>query len=131
MAGDLNGETTPALLLDRYRVEGPLGEGGLGTVVKAFDTRLKRMVAVKTLKRSSYAADPDLFRALEERFAREAEAGSRMGSHPNLVTVYDLVTDAERTQYLILEYVPGGTLADRIRQGPLPLPDALRLTADI
>ncbi len=115
MADDLNADTVPTLLLDRYRVEGLLGEGGLGTVIKAFDTRLKRMVAIKTLKRSSYTADPSLFRALEERFAREAEAGSRMGSNANLVTVYDLVTDADRTQYLILEYVAGGTLADRIR----------------
>ena len=119
MADDMSEETVLPLL-NRYRVEGMLGEGGLGTVVKAFDTRLKRTVAIKTLKRSSYALDPDLFRALEERFAREAEAGSRMGSHPNLVTVYDLVVDADRTQYLILEYIPGGTLADRITPGPLP-----------
>ena len=132
MAGDQGEETTPVFLLGRYRVEGMLSEGGLGTVVKAFDTRLKRMVAIKTLKRTSYAEDPELFRALEERFAREAEAGSRMGSsNPNLVTVYDLVVDPERTQYLLLDYVPGGTLADRIKEGPLPLADALRLTTDV
>ncbi|HEY8291532.1 MAG TPA: hypothetical protein VIG44_03545, partial [Thermomicrobiales bacterium] len=86
----------PSLLLGRYRVEGMLGEGGLGMVVEAFDTRLKRMVAIKTLKRISYASEPDQFRALEERFAREAEAGSRMGSHPNIVGVHDLIIDAER-----------------------------------
>ncbi len=119
------------LLLDRYRVEGTLGEGGLGIVVKAFDTRLKRMVAIKTLKRASYTADPDQFRMLEERFAREAEAGSRVGSHPNIVAVHDLVIDAEKTQYLILEYVAGGTLAERIERGAIPLADALRLAAEI
>lgn len=130
MSEDQTVNPTPTFLLDRYRIEGFLGEGGLGTVVKAFDTRLKRAVAIKTLKRTSYATDPELFRALEERFAREAEAGSRMGANPNLVTVYDLVTDPERTQYLILEFVPGGNLADRIKAGPLPRADALRLTAD-
>ncbi len=131
MADDLDTTTVPVLLLDRYRVEGFLGEGGLGMVVKAFDTRLKRMVAIKTLKRASYAADPDQFRALEERFAREAEAGSRMGSHPNIVGVHDLIIDAEQTQYLVLEYLPGGNLAERIARGFLPLADTLRLAIEI
>lgn len=130
MVDDHDAETILPLLLDRYRVEGMLGEGGLGTVVKAFDTRLKRMVAIKTLKRGSYAEDPDQFRALEERFAREAEAGSRMGTHPNLVAVHDLVIGADRTQYLIQEFVPGGTLAERIAGGPLSLIEALTITAE-
>ena len=126
-----NGQTaeTQPLLLNRYRREELLGEGGLGTVFKAFDTRLKSMRAIKTLKRT-ITTDPEIFRSLEERFTREAEAGSRMGINPNLVAVYDLVADTDGTLYLILEYVPGGTLADRIKQGPLPLAEALRLTAD-
>ena len=106
-----------------------LGEGGLGVVVKAFDTRLKRFCAIKMIKRSR-AIDIEQYRALEERFAREAEAGSRMGSHPNLVVVYDAVTDADDTSYLILEYVAGGTLAQRLKQQPLSQRDALRLTMD-
>ncbi len=122
-------ELSPTLLLDRYRVEGALGEGGLGTVVRAFDTRLKRTVAIKTLRRA-LAADTDTFRALEERFAREAEAGSRVGNHPNIVAVYDLVIGPDRTQYLILEYIAGGTLADRLRSGPMPAATALRLVVD-
>jgi len=119
------------LLLDRYRIEGMLGEGGLGSVYKAFDTRLKRLVAIKTLKASLAASHADTFRALQERFAREAEAGARMGVHPNVVAVHDLATDADGTQYLIQEFVAGGTLAERIARGPLPLPDALRITADV
>ncbi len=130
MTGGTDATETPALLLDRYRVDGFLGEGGLGTVVMAFDTRLKRRVAIKSLRRALYTADPDQFRRLEERFTREAEAGSRMGSHPNLVAVHDFVSDADRTLYLILEYVAGGTLAQRIKQGPLPLDDALRIAAE-
>jgi len=120
----------PAMLLDRYRVEGMLGEGGLGTVVKAFDTRLKRSVAVKTLKRSLAVADVELFRAVEERFTREAEAGSRMGVHPHIVTVYDLIIDEDRTQYLILEFIAGGTLAERIAAGRLSLPETLTIATD-
>jgi len=122
---------SPGLLLRRYRVEGVLGEGGLGTVYRAADTRLPRRVAIKVIKRS-LVGDPDLFRAIDERFSREADAGTRTGGHPNLVTVHDLVAgdDPERTRYLIQEFVPGGTLADRLKQGPLPLADALRLAAD-
>src|SRR3954447_1876142 len=130
MTGGSDVADIPALLLDRYRVDGLLGEGGLGTVVMALDTRLKRRVAIKSLRRSLYTADPEQFRRLEERFTREAEAGSRMGSHPNLVTVHDFVSDADKTLYLILEYVAGGTLSGRIREGPLPLGDALRITAE-
>jgi len=129
MAEDQTTEATPPLLLNRYRVEGKLGEGGLGMVVKAFDTRLKSMRAIKTLKRT-ITTDAEFFRGLEERFTREAEAGSRMGINPNLVAVYDLVADTDGTLYLILEYVPGGTLADRLKQGPVPLDQALRWTAD-
>ncbi|MCA1670412.1 MAG: serine/threonine protein kinase, partial [Thermomicrobia bacterium] len=131
--GDITGDPgrgeNTTLLLNRYRVEGMLGEGGLGTVVKAFDTRLKAMRAIKTLKRT-LTTDPEAFRSLEERFTREAEAGSRMGINPNLVAVYDIVADTDGTRYLILEYVSGGTLADRLKRGPVPVVEALRWTAD-
>lgn len=126
-----SGSDTTSMLLGRYRVEATLGEGSFGTVVRAFDLRLKRTVAIKMLKRSLAMTDIEQFRALEERFAREAEAGSRMRIHTNLVTVHDLVIEPDRTQYLILEYVQGGTLAERLSRGPLPLSDALRVTADI
>jgi len=123
---------TPALLLDRYRIDGMLGEGGLGTVYKAYDTRLKRSVAIKTLKRSVYQNDRDMFRTMEERFQREAEAGSRMHVHPNLVVVYDFVTDTDKSLYLVTEFVPNGTLADRLmKEGALRTGDALRLGADV
>lgn len=119
----------PTMLLNRYRVEATLGHGGFSTVLRAYDIRIKRLVAIKALK-PALSADPDRFRALEERFTREAEASSRMGIHPNIVAVYDLATDADGTHYLILEYVAGGTLAERITSGPLPLTDALRITGD-
>jgi WD40 repeat protein len=131
MAHDDDGTTVPVILLGRYRAEQVIGEGAFGRVVRAFDTRLKRTVAIKTLKRTVATTDPTHFRVLEERFIRESEAGSRTGSHPNLVTVFDLDTDADRSVYLILEYVSGGNLADRLgAMGPLLASDAMRLTAD-
>ncbi len=126
-----SGSDTTSILLDRYRVEATLGEGSFGTVVRAFDTRLKRVVAIKTLKRSLATADIGQFRAIEERFAREAEAGSRMGIHMNLVTVHDLVIEPDRTQFLILQFVSGGTLAERLARGPLSLGNALGAAAEI
>ncbi len=54
-----------------------------------------------------------------------------MGAHPNVVTVHDLASDADGTQYLVLAFVPGGTLAERIARGPLPVTDVLRITADV
>lgn len=119
----------PEVLLNRFRVEAMLGQGGLGVVVRAFDMHLKRVCAIKML-RHSLATDPGRLQDFEERFAREAEAGSRMGIHPNLVVVLDSVTDAGNMRYLIMEYVAGGALAERLKQGPLSLRDALRVTAD-
>ncbi len=125
-------EASPALLLARYRSEAVIGEGAFGRVTRAFDTRLKRPVAIKTLKRSLAQTDLDHFRQLEDRFIREAEAGARVGSHANLVTVYDLIEDEDRSLHLILLYVSGGTIGERLTShGPFPLTDALRLTMDI
>jgi serine/threonine protein kinase len=119
------------LLLDRYRVERVL-EGGLGTVFIASDTRAPRRVAIKTPKRA-LASDSGLLHELGVRFSRESDASFICGNHPNLVTAYDLINGPEPhdPRYLILEYVPGGTLEDRIKMGPLPLQDALRITADV
>src|SRR4051812_27162860 len=120
----------PRLILDRYRVEATLGHGGFGDVARAFDPRIRRIVAIKTLRPAVAVQYPGEFMGLRERFEREAEASSRMGVHPNVVAVYDFAADAEGTLYLIMEYAPGGTLAPRIEHGPLPMHEALRLTAD-
>lgn len=125
-------DASPALLLGRYRSEAIVGEGAFGRVVRAFDMRLKRPVAIKTLKRAMAQTDLGHFRQLEDRFIREAEAGARVGSHANLVTVYDLVEGEDRSLHLILLYVSGGTIGERLAShGPFALADALRLTADI
>ena len=118
------------LILGRFRVEEVISRGGFGVVVKAFDTRLKRLVAIKQLNTTNNA-DPETARMLAHRFAREAQAFGRVRSHPNIVTVYDFVQEGESgIDYLILEYVSGDTLDARLAGGELPLDTALHLCQD-
>jgi serine/threonine protein kinase len=92
----------------RYRLRQILGTGGMASVWLAEDTRLRRPVAVKVLA-DSLALDEDYV----ARFEREALVAARL-SHPNLVSVFDFGVGGPRP-YLVMEYVPGGTLADRLR----------------
>ncbi len=101
---------TGALLASRYRVLRPLGSGGMATVVLCEDERLGREVAVKRL----HAHSPQ---DAARRFAREARLGASL-NHPNLVTVYDTITDDEAV-LIVMEYVPGLTLREVLRDGPL------------
>src|SRR6202040_3912212 len=89
-------------LIGVYRIEAPLGEGGMGTVYRALDTKLNRAVAIKVL--SDHLADA----AARRRFQREAQMASSL-NHPHLVTVYD-AGEFEGRQYLVTEFVDGGTL---------------------
>jgi len=105
--------------LGPYEILSALGAGGMGEVYRARDTRLDRTVAIKVLP-ESFAADP-LFR---ERFDREARAISQL-THPHICTLYD-VGEQQGTAYLVMEYLEGETLADRLKTGALPLDDALK-----
>jgi len=89
-------------VIGQYRVDGPLGAGGMGVVYRATDTKLNRPAAIKVLPES--LADPEARR----RFQREAQMASSL-NHPHIVTVYDAGEYLER-QYLVTEYVDGGTL---------------------
>jgi serine/threonine protein kinase len=88
--------------IGQYRIDGPLGAGGMGVVYRATDTRLNRPAAIKVLP--EHVADPEARR----RFQREAQMASSL-NHPHIVTVYDAGEYVGR-QYLITEYVDGGTL---------------------
>src|SRR6516164_4810186 len=88
--------------LGPYEIVAPLGEGGMGTVYRAFDTKLNRTVAIKVL--SDDLADA----AARRRFQREAQMASSL-NHPHIVTVHD-AGEFEGRQYLVTEYVDGGTL---------------------
>ena len=106
----------PGSHVGSYRIEGPLGEGGMGTVVRAFDERLERPVALKFLHPGAGARD-------RERLLREARAVAAL-DHPHICTVYAVEADAARP-FLVLALYEGETLRDRLRRGPLPLADAL------
>src|SRR4051812_9506780 len=118
-----------SLLLNRYQVVGVLYEDAYISVVHAFDTQANRDLTIKILS-AARVPDPGLYAALEGRMTRESEVGARTGGHPNLVAVYDFAGDATQTLYLVLEYLPGGTLAYRIQAGPLSVPEALAISAD-
>ena len=87
-----------------YRIEAQLGEGGMGTVYRALDTKLNRPVAVKVL--SDELADA----AARRRFQREAQMASSL-NHPHILTVHD-IGEFEGRQYIVTEFVDGGTLKD-------------------
>ncbi|GAA4302200.1 serine/threonine protein kinase [Actinomadura luteofluorescens] len=107
------------VLLDRYRLLGPLGRGGMGTVWRAYDERLGREVAVKEL-RLPEDLDAEQRQAWTARVDREARAAARL-RHPGIVTVHDLVTTADEQPWIIMELVPGRSLADLLAEhGPLP-----------
>ncbi len=104
--------------LGPYEILAPLGAGGMGEVYRARDPRLNRDVAIKVLP-DSFLADPDRL----ARFDREAQVLASL-SHPNIAVVYGL-EEVGSSRSLILELVPGETLAERLVAGPLPIRDAL------
>jgi serine/threonine-protein kinase len=99
------------LLAGRYRTIERVGSGGMATVLLAEDERLGRQVAIKRL----HAESPE---DTAQRFRREARLGASL-NHPNLISVYDIVTDDEGV-LIVMEYVDGETLRDAIDRGPLP-----------
>jgi Tol biopolymer transport system component len=111
-------------MLGPYEILSPLGAGGMGEVYRARDTRLDRTVAIKVLP-AHLAASHDL----RARFEREAKAVSSL-NHPHICVLYD-VGHESGTDYLVLEYLEGESLHDRLAKGPLPLDQALRYAAEI
>jgi serine/threonine protein kinase/Tol biopolymer transport system component len=104
---------TPQSVLGPYQIVGPLGEGGMGVVYRARDTRLGRDVAIKVL---THVAFNDRDRLL--RFEQEARA-TGMLNHPNLLTIYDIGRDDDDNPYLVSELLEGETLRARLERGPL------------
>jgi hypothetical protein len=108
----------------RYRLHGMVAKGGMGEVHLAFDQRLQRQVAAKMLADAMQGDAEQL-----QRFNQEALALARL-SHPNIVSVLDLFEDNGQF-WFIMELLPGGDLAERLRQGPIPEREALCITRDI
>ena len=114
----------PAAALGPYRIEAPLGAGGMGEVFRATDTRLNRPVAIKVLPTG--AAFDQQMRA---RFAREARAVAAL-THPHICILYDVGCHDE-VDFLVMEYLEGDTLAARLAEGRLSLDEALTYAIEI
>src|SRR4051812_31353311 len=100
--------------LGPYEIESSAGAGGMGEVYRARDTRLDRIVAIKILN-SALVASPEG----KARFEREAKTISQL-NHPHICTLYDVGED-QGTNYLVMEYLEGESLADKLKRGPVPL----------
>src|SRR5437016_7029354 len=107
-----------------FEVLSIVGRGGMGEVYRARDTKLKREVAIKILP-EEFSRDPDRI----ARFQREAEVLASL-NHPNIAAIYDLA-EAEGLRFLVLEFVEGETLAERIKRGAIPIEEALNIAKSI
>src|SRR6266851_3788591 len=110
--------------LGPYEIQSPLGAGGMGEVYRARDTRLDRSVAIKILP-THLSSNPEA----KQRFDREARAISSL-NHPNICTLHD-VGHQDGIDYLVMEFLEGETLADRLIKGPLPLQQVLKYGIEI
>ena len=111
-------------MLGPYEVQSALGAGGMGEVYRGRDKRLDRTVAIKVLP-AHLRDNPDL----KQRFEREARTISAL-NHPNIYTLHDIGHDS-RIDYLVLEFIEGESLAQRLAKGPLPVKDVLRIGGEI
>ena len=111
---------TSGAKLGPYEIQSPLGAGGMGEVYRANDTRLDRVVAVKVLA-AHLSSSPDL----KQRMEREARAISAL-NHPHICQLFDIGSQ-NGTDYLVMEFLEGETLAKRLAKGAMPLTEILRI----
>jgi serine/threonine protein kinase len=107
-----------------YRILDKIGAGGMGEVYRAFDERLEREVALKTVSRARSADE-----VAHKRFRREAQALSKL-NHPNLTTIFDFNAD-DGVDYLVMELVPGKSLNEMLAEGPLPEGEVLDIATQV
>ncbi|HSM13152.1 MAG TPA: serine/threonine-protein kinase, partial [Thermoanaerobaculia bacterium] len=110
--------------LGPYEITAKLGEGGMGEVYRATDTKLKRDVAIKVLP-PAFTEDKERL----ARFEREAQLLAQL-QHPNIASIYGL-EESGAVQALVMELVEGPTLAERLAEGPLPLEESLAIAREI
>jgi serine/threonine protein kinase/Tol biopolymer transport system component len=111
---------TSGTKLGPYEIQSPLGAGGMGEVYRALDTRLNRTVAVKVLA-SHLSSSPEL----KQRMEREGRAISSL-NHPHICQLYDIGSQ-NGTDYLVMEFLEGETLAERLRKGAMPLAEVFKI----
>jgi formylglycine-generating enzyme required for sulfatase activity/dienelactone hydrolase/predicted Ser/Thr protein kinase len=112
------GVSLGSLLAGKYRLLEEIGHGGMGVVYKAEDLKLKRPVAIKFLPRE-LSSNPEA----RERFIQEARAAAAL-SHPNICTIHE-VDESEDKPFIVMEYVEGENLREKIKKGPLPIEEAM------
>src|SRR6201997_5234791 len=110
--------------LGPYEIQSPLGAGGMGEVYRARDTRLDRTVAIKVLA-SHLSSSPEF----KQRLEREARAISSL-NHPHICHLYDIGAQ-DGTDYLVMEFLEGETLAERLSKGALPLNEIIKIGTDV
>jgi eukaryotic-like serine/threonine-protein kinase len=115
---------TSGTRLGPYEIESPLGAGGMGEVYRARDTRLERTVAIKVLNAQLVASAE-----LRARFEREAKVISQL-QHPNICVLHDVGKEGP-IDYLVMEFLQGESLAERLRKGPLPPEQILTIAIEI
>jgi serine/threonine-protein kinase len=108
----------PGTRIGPYEITSPLGEGGMGVVYRAHDTKLGRDVAIKALP-DAFANDADRL----QRFQREAQVLASL-NHPNIAQIYGL-EESDKTRCIVMELVEGETLQERLKRGPIPVDEAL------
>lgn len=115
----------PGTVLDKkYQIEPVIGQGGFGYVYRARERLTGAIVAIKELV-PGFVNDPEMV----ERFVREARATLRL-KHAHIARTYGIFED-HGTFYLAMEYLPGGSLADRVERGPLPTEEAIRIACSL
>jgi eukaryotic-like serine/threonine-protein kinase len=115
---------TSGTKLGPYEIQSPLGAGGMGEVYRALDTRLDRTVAVKVLP-AHLSSDA----SLKQRLEREAKAVSKL-SHPHICTLHD-IGHQDGIDFLVMEFLEGETLEQRLTKGPLPPEQTLRYAVQL
>ena len=115
--------------IGRYKIIEEIGRGAMGVVYKAHDPRIDRIVAIKTIRKQTDASDPEASSA-QSRFEREARAAGKL-SHPGIVTVFDVVEDADEV-YIAMEFVEGRSLRARITdEHTLPFAEAVGIVVQV
>src|SRR5512137_1215178 len=117
-------ELRPGDMVGRFEIRSEVGRGGFGAVYEAFDTELNRVVAVKALRLSRPRRELSA-----DWIKKEAEAVARL-DHPCIVTLHDVGT-SRAGPYLVMEFLRGKTLAQRLAEGPIPQGEALRIAEEI
>lgn len=121
---DPPGHATLPLWVGAYELREQIGRGGMGVVYKARDTRLQRVVAVKMISAGAHAGEPAML-----RFRREGEAVARL-KHPSVVQVHEL-NFHEGLPYLVMEFLEGGSLQQRLAAGPIPPREAAEIVKTV